>query len=181
MSYTFSEEVTIDCSEGVEQDEMRIGELLLILVQKGICSFLRYLAKTILIYCIDISILNLSCPSILHNGVDCPFVIYFILTIIALFGAVKKSIISSNTFNMYQKFIELYFNEMPSETNFVCFSYRLFDSQNNNRGGYNGGPIAYYEGSKLQVEWYVYWIVFITIQGATMQDPWFTMKDQDSK
>ena len=93
----------------------------------------------------------------------------------------KKSIISSNMFNMYQTFIEIYFNEMPSETNFVCFSYRLFDSQNNNRGGYNGGPIAYYEGSKLQVEWYVYCIVFITIEGATMQDPWFTMKDQESR
>ncbi|WAR25145.1 DD3-like protein [Mya arenaria] len=32
---------------------------------------------------------------------------------------------------------------------------RLFDSQNNNRGGYNVGPqpMSYYAGSKLQIEW----------------------------
>lgn len=31
---------------------------------------------------------------------------------------------------------------------------RLFDSQNNNRGGYNvGPPMYYYAGSKLQIEW----------------------------
>lgn len=32
---------------------------------------------------------------------------------------------------------------------------RLFDSQNNNRGGYNAGPqpMYYYPGSKLQLEW----------------------------
>lgn len=31
---------------------------------------------------------------------------------------------------------------------------RLFDSQNNNRGGYNvGGPMKYYAGTKLQIEW----------------------------
>ena len=32
---------------------------------------------------------------------------------------------------------------------------RLFDSQNNQRGGYNVGPqpMYYYTGSKLQLEW----------------------------
>lgn len=31
---------------------------------------------------------------------------------------------------------------------------RLFDSQNNNRGGYNVGYLYYYAGSQLQIEWY---------------------------
>lgn len=30
---------------------------------------------------------------------------------------------------------------------------RLFDSQNNNRGGYNVGSLYYYQGSKLSIEW----------------------------
>ncbi len=30
---------------------------------------------------------------------------------------------------------------------------RLFDSQNNNRGGYNVGNLYYYEGSILPIEW----------------------------
>lgn len=30
---------------------------------------------------------------------------------------------------------------------------RLFDSQNNNRGGYNVGSLYYYEGSTLSIEW----------------------------
>jgi hypothetical protein len=30
---------------------------------------------------------------------------------------------------------------------------RLFDSENNNRGGYNVGNMYYYENSQLQVEW----------------------------
>ena len=30
---------------------------------------------------------------------------------------------------------------------------RLFDSQNNERGGYNVGNLYYYANSKLQVEW----------------------------
>ncbi|XP_070559546.1 protein DD3-3-like [Ptychodera flava] len=30
---------------------------------------------------------------------------------------------------------------------------RMFDSQNNNRGGYNVGGLYYYEGSVLQIEW----------------------------
>ena len=30
---------------------------------------------------------------------------------------------------------------------------RVFDSQNNNRGGYNDGPLYYYTGSNLQIEW----------------------------
>ena len=30
---------------------------------------------------------------------------------------------------------------------------RLFDSQNNNRGGYNVGNVYYYEGSKVLIEW----------------------------
>lgn len=35
---------------------------------------------------------------------------------------------------------------------------RLFDSQNNARGGYLVGPqpMYYYAGSKLQIEWFVY-------------------------
>ena len=34
----------------------------------------------------------------------------------------------------------------------ACF-YRLFDSQNNNRGGYNVGSLYYYAGSVLSIEW----------------------------
>ena len=34
----------------------------------------------------------------------------------------------------------------------VCM-HRLFDSQNNNRGGYNVGKLYYYEGSVLSIEW----------------------------
>lgn len=30
---------------------------------------------------------------------------------------------------------------------------RLFDSQNNNRGGYNVGSLYYYPGSVLPIEW----------------------------
>lgn len=30
---------------------------------------------------------------------------------------------------------------------------RMFDSQNNNRGGYNAGSVFYYAGSTLQIEW----------------------------
>ena len=30
---------------------------------------------------------------------------------------------------------------------------RLFDSQNNNRGGYNVGSVYYYEGSTVSMEW----------------------------
>lgn len=30
---------------------------------------------------------------------------------------------------------------------------RLFDSQNNNRGGYNVGYMYYYAGSTLRIEW----------------------------
>lgn len=31
--------------------------------------------------------------------------------------------------------------------------YRMFDSQNNNRGGYNVGSLYYYTGSILSLEW----------------------------
>lgn len=31
---------------------------------------------------------------------------------------------------------------------------RMFDSQNNNRGGYNVGYMYYYAGSTLRLEWY---------------------------
>jgi hypothetical protein len=30
---------------------------------------------------------------------------------------------------------------------------RLFDSQNNERGGYNAGSLYYYAGSQLRLEW----------------------------
>lgn len=30
---------------------------------------------------------------------------------------------------------------------------RMFDSQNNNRGGYNAGYMYYYAGSTLRIEW----------------------------
>ena len=33
------------------------------------------------------------------------------------------------------------------------YHFRLFDSQNNNRGGYNEGSLYYYVGSKLPIEW----------------------------
>ena len=32
-------------------------------------------------------------------------------------------------------------------------SRRMFDSQNNNRGGYNVGNMRYYAGSKLPIQW----------------------------
>lgn len=35
----------------------------------------------------------------------------------------------------------------------ICHIHRLFDSQNNNRGGYNVGKLYYYEGSVLSIEW----------------------------
>ena len=35
----------------------------------------------------------------------------------------------------------------------LVFILRLFDSENNNRGGYNVGSLYYYPGSKLQIEW----------------------------
>ena len=42
-------------------------------------------------------------------------------------------------------------------TQFICMKifYRLFDSQNNNRGGYNVGEksMYYYAGSELPIEW----------------------------
>ena len=31
----------------------------------------------------------------------------------------------------------------------------MFDSQNNDRGGYNVGSLYYFEGSKLPIEWQV--------------------------
>lgn len=41
-------------------------------------------------------------------------------------------------------------NERPNNRN---NANRLFDSQNNNRGGYNQGYMYYYEGSVLEFEW----------------------------
>ena len=38
---------------------------------------------------------------------------------------------------------------------YLCLFCRLFDSQNNNRGGYNVGSLYYYAGSQVQVEWLV--------------------------
>ena len=40
---------------------------------------------------------------------------------------------------------------------------RLFDSQNNNRGGYNVGSLYYYAGSKLPIEW---WVFFLKLRTA---------------
>lgn len=40
-------------------------------------------------------------------------------------------------------------------------SHRLFDSQNNNRGGYNVGKLYYYKGSVLPIEWYVIFSSFL--------------------
>ncbi len=34
-----------------------------------------------------------------------------------------------------------------------CVPFRMFDSQNNNRGGYNVGSLYYYAGSVLPLEW----------------------------
>ena len=36
---------------------------------------------------------------------------------------------------------------------FYFYPFRLFGSQNNNRGGYNVGSLYYYEGSILSIEW----------------------------
>ena len=35
----------------------------------------------------------------------------------------------------------------------LLYTRRLFDSQNNNRGGYNVGNLYYYSGSILPIEW----------------------------
>ena len=35
----------------------------------------------------------------------------------------------------------------------LFFHCRMFDSQNNNRGGYNVGSLYYYAGSILSLEW----------------------------
>ena len=36
---------------------------------------------------------------------------------------------------------------------FYSTSLRMFDSQNNNRGGYNVGSLYYYPGSIMNIEW----------------------------
>ena len=35
----------------------------------------------------------------------------------------------------------------------TIYCLRMFDSQNNNRGGYNVGSLYYYQGTKLSIEW----------------------------
>lgn len=45
-------------------------------------------------------------------------------------------------------------NRLNNDNNNVQNDDRLFDSQNNNKGGYCwGDPLSYYEGSHLSVEW----------------------------
>ena len=49
------------------------------------------------------------------------------------------------------------FMSLPPIFIIVLFAlHRLFDSQNNNRGGYNVGKLYYYEGSVLPIEWLVH-------------------------
>ena len=48
------------------------------------------------------------------------------------------------------------FNEFFLEKpilNLLFFHFRMFDSQNNNRGGYNVGSLYYYPGSIMNIEW----------------------------
>ncbi|CAE1249025.1 Protein DD3-3 [Acanthosepion pharaonis] len=44
-------------------------------------------------------------------------------------------------------------NRLAEESVARANNQRLFNSQNNNNGGYNTGSVYYYTGSKLQVEW----------------------------
>lgn len=44
-------------------------------------------------------------------------------------------------------------NRLDEETREVKNQNRLFDSQNNNRGGYNVGGLYYHAGSVVQIEW----------------------------
>lgn len=44
-------------------------------------------------------------------------------------------------------------NRLDEENRNVQNQNRLFDSQNNNRGGYNVGSLYYYAGSTLPIEW----------------------------
>jgi hypothetical protein len=44
-------------------------------------------------------------------------------------------------------------NRLAEANNERNNAQRLFDSENNNRGGYNAGYMFYYAGSKLQIEW----------------------------
>ncbi|XP_061187895.1 protein DD3-3-like [Saccostrea echinata] len=44
-------------------------------------------------------------------------------------------------------------NRLDEENRNVQNNKRMFDSQNNNRGGYNVGSLYYYVGSTLQIEW----------------------------
>lgn len=44
-------------------------------------------------------------------------------------------------------------NRLDEETRNRANNDRMFDSQNNNRGGYNVGSLYYYAGSTLQIEW----------------------------
>ena len=45
------------------------------------------------------------------------------------------------------------FTSVPRSKIFIFTPTRLFDSQNNNRGGYNVGSLYYYVGSVLPIEW----------------------------
>ncbi|XP_021339885.1 protein DD3-3-like, partial [Mizuhopecten yessoensis] len=44
-------------------------------------------------------------------------------------------------------------NRLDEETRNRANDNRMFDSQNNNRGGNNVGSLYYYAGSILQIEW----------------------------
>lgn len=44
-------------------------------------------------------------------------------------------------------------NRLNGENRDRANANRLFDSQNNNRGGYNAGNLYYYTGSTVQIEW----------------------------
>lgn len=45
-------------------------------------------------------------------------------------------------------------NRLDEATRQRATNNRLFDSENNERGGYNVGNMYYYVGSQLQIEWY---------------------------
>ena len=44
-------------------------------------------------------------------------------------------------------------NKLNEQNNNVQNNNRLFDSQNNNRGGYNVGSLYFYEGERMSLSW----------------------------
>ena len=54
---------------------------------------------------------------------------------------------------VYHYYFNLYSSDKVYQDYYDFVNFRLFDSQNNNRGGYNVGSLYYYAGSTLPIEW----------------------------